>query len=249
MPVCLSRKTRRDIGRDNAICPGKQCRAVIVTLPLLALLVAACSEAELDDPDRATEISSATAPPVSPAKQASAPVAMREMSYVEREQEVTASFGKIEIRQIGHEGAAHAQPGHLDITYLDDDGNSAAQFLRAVRMGSWGRMGEWAIDDDFSQFPVIVAHGGGTWQGQTCDWVSLTELQPSGPVALLVFMAFSSNAGTGRELSEYAGKIGKVAEDGSFSVRFTGTKRNFRSSYRREGDNYLLAGGEALDGC
>ncbi|WP_298465851.1 hypothetical protein [uncultured Erythrobacter sp.] len=218
--------------------------AFIAALAVTATL-AGCGEPASSD-DTADQKVAVESEPSQPAPRATTAPAITQV--VEKERTITAPFGSVQIAQVSIENAAHAEAGRLHITYFDKDGEQSADYPKAVVMGSWGRMGEWSTEQKYSEFPVIVAEGGGTWQGYTCGWTSWTELQPSGPVELLRLQTFYSNDGTGREPEEFEATIGSPAPDGSFVVSFAGTKER-STKYRREGDAYIAVSGEELDAC
>ena len=96
----------------------------------------------------------------------------------------------------------------------------------------------------FSNWPVIVAQGGGTGQGYTCSSLILTELGPSGParlasVPLLYDDTGAKEDGTGRAIE---GKILNINKNQSFDVVYSGS-RAFSEHYVRSADGYAVAGG------
>jgi len=219
--------------------------AVSVAVLTIPAILAGCSEsAPADDAvDRVVAVETAlVAPTPSPTN------SYEIKEVVEKEQTLTASFGTSQIRQYSVENAAHAEGGRLQVTYFDKNGEHSADYPKAVVMGSWGRMDQWSVEQGYSDFPVIVAEGGGSWQGYTCVWTSLTELQPTGPVELLRLQTYYSNSGTERDPEKFEGTVGPPAADGSFVVSFEGTEK-FSTKYRREGDAYTVVSGEELDGC
>jgi len=116
-----------------------------------------------------------------------------------------------------------------------------------VRSGSFGQIAELSVSAKFGALPVIYAQGGGTWQGYTCGWTTLTELRPGGPAELVRVMTLYSD-GSRDDGESTEGKIADIVPGRSFAVNFTGS-RNFTARYERRGDRYVLAGGEALEGC
>lgn len=165
---------------------------------------------------------------------------------------VEAPFGPVLVNEGRVRDAAHVDAGTVAVHYLRREGSDfavARAFPKAVESGSNGAMAEMAVSDKFSDLPVIYAQGGGTWQGYTCSWTTLTELRPEGPAELVRFMDGYSNEGAvedGAESSE--GKIADIVPGRSFTVRFTGT-RAFTATYVRRGVKYVLEGGEELTGC
>lgn len=168
---------------------------------------------------------------------------------------VEAPFGPVLVSEGRVPDGSHADSGHVAIHYLAPQGRGyrvVQAYPDTVQAGSFGQMSELAVSRRFGALPVVYAQGGGTWQGFTCDWTSLVELRPSGPVGIVSFMdAFDdSGAAVDRAASTSQGKIVDIVPDRSFAVRFTGT-RAFTAIYRRQGDRYVLEGGDknALTGC
>ena len=163
---------------------------------------------------------------------------------------VDAPFGPVLVSQGHVPDASHADSGYVAVHYLraSDDGFTVARaFPEAVKSGSNGDMTEMAVSLNFADLPVIYTQGGGTWQGYTCGWTTLTELRPDGPAELVTVMTMyedSSRAGG----ESIAGKIADVVPGRSFTVRFSGS-REFTNTYERRGGRYVLAAGEALEGC
>lgn len=165
---------------------------------------------------------------------------------------VDAPFGPVLVSQGHVPDASHADSGYVAVHYLTaaDAGFTVARaFPEAVKSGSFGEMSEMAVSSKFGDLPVIYTEGGGTWQGYTCGWTTLTELRPDGPKELVTFMD-SYEDGNSDEGGSTAGKIADIVPGRSFTVTFTGA-RNFTAIYIRRGDRYVLQGGDdnALEGC
>lgn len=167
---------------------------------------------------------------------------------------VDAPFGPVLVSEGRVADAAHVDSGYVGAFYLRADGTGfalAKAYPEAVKSGSFGQMSEIAVSAKFSDLPVVYAQGGGTWQGYTCSWTTLTELRPEGPAELVSFMDSYSNEGAVEDGGEStSGKIADIVPGRSFNVRFTGS-RTFTASYVRRGNRYVLEGGEAnaLQGC
>lgn len=169
---------------------------------------------------------------------------------------VDAPFGPVLVNQGSVPDGAHADSGYVAVNYLRAHGAGFAlvhAYPEAVSSGSSGQLGEMAVSRRFSTLPIIYVQGGGTWQGYTCQWTSLTELQPGGPVELVSFMDSYDDAGAvsdGGDATSIEGKIADIVPGKSFRVHFTGT-RTFDALYVRHGDKYDLQGGDAnaLSGC
>jgi hypothetical protein len=220
---------------------SKAARAAIATL---AALLASCGEPSPETPADADVMQAGVALIDAP-DHTPQPIESRVFE---------APFGPVRITELAVEHPSHAHSGALSVTYLKrEDGKLSAirDFPLAVRSGSYGRLGTWTVDDRFSTLPVIVTEGGGTWQGQTCMWTTITELRPTGPVELITFQQSLSTDGLpDGEPQEVAGSIAAIERDRGFTVRFAGT-REFEATYRRQGDQYVTQGGDnrALHGC
>ncbi|MDE8654374.1 hypothetical protein [Novosphingobium album (ex Liu et al. 2023)] len=214
--------------------------AARVALACLAGTLAACQPPARDSDAQATETAAADAD----ASDAPAEV-------VTDTQVADAPFGAVRIEQVAISNASHADSGRLAISYLDGD-KVVKSYPKAVELGSFGAMSGFRIDRSFSDYPMVIAEGGGTWQGQTCAWTVLTELRPDGPVKVAEFESDYDNSGAvERSPTSIKGEITDVMPDQSFKVAFTGT-RNFTALYVRDGDKgYKLQGSkdQQLTGC
>lgn len=163
---------------------------------------------------------------------------------------VDAPFGPVLVSGGEVPDASHADSGYVAAHYLRADGDAFAvtrAFPDAVKSGSNGALTEMSVSGKFGPLPVIYAQGGGTWQGYTCAWTTLTELRAAGPSELVTFMTvYEDSTRAGGESIE--GKIADIVPGQSFAVRFSGS-REFTSTYVRRGGRYVLASGEALEGC
>lgn len=168
---------------------------------------------------------------------------------------VDVPFGPVLVNEGRVPDGSHADSGHVAIHYLVPEGRGyrvIGAYPDAVRSGSFGELGELAVSRKFGRLPVVYTQGGGTWQGYTCSWTTLTELGPKGPRELATFMDAYDDSGATVDGAggTTRGKITDIVPDRSFAVTFTGT-RSFTARYVRQGDSYVLEGGErnALTGC
>ena len=233
----------------------------------LALLAGACGSGTERTTDsgaqgtaNAANEAAAAAPSTEGMNQIAAERVTEQEAVIASSKRINAPFGPVEIVEHSFPDASHAQSGEIDVSYLRKTGDGtvvAKHFPATVRLGSFGSMSDWSVDNRFARYPVIVSNGGGTWQGQTCSWTVLTELRPEGPVELVSFENSYDNSGyigDDNENSEKAtsveSEIDGIEKDKSFTVRFTGTQ-NFTARYVRQGDKYRLDGGEdhQLSGC
>ncbi|HEX8450435.1 MAG TPA: SHOCT domain-containing protein, partial [Allosphingosinicella sp.] len=122
------------------------------------------------------------------------------------------AFGPVLISEGKVQDPAHVSAGKIAVHYLKPAGDRfevVRAFPAAVSTGSFGQVARWTLNPRFSNWPVIAAEGGGTWQGYTCSWLTLTELRPDGPAKLadvpLVYDDSGAKAdGSGRSIE---GKI------------------------------------------
>lgn len=170
---------------------------------------------------------------------------------------IDTPFGPVLVSQGGVPDAAHVESGHVGIFYLAPQGRGyrvVKSLPDAIQSGSFGQMSALSVSTKFATLPMVFAQGGGTWQGYTCSWTSLTELQPGGPVEVANFLDSYSNGGGGAsgedKPQETTGTIVNIVKDTSFDVRFTGS-RSFTAHYIRQSGKFVLQGGEAnaLQGC
>ncbi|MFL6843861.1 MAG: SHOCT domain-containing protein [Allosphingosinicella sp.] len=166
------------------------------------------------------------------------------------------SYGPVLVSEGKIDDAPHVATGKIAVHYLKANGERfevVRGFPAALSAGSFGQMSRWSVSSRFSNWPVVVAEGGGTWQGQTCSWLSLAELRPGGPVSLATVMLSSDNEGfvdDPSQATKIEGKILNVVRNQSFDVVYSGT-RAFSEHWVRQGDSYKVAGtGEsAMEGC
>jgi hypothetical protein len=157
------------------------------------------------------------------------------------------AFGPVLISEGKVQDPAHASAGKIAVHYLKPAGDRfevARAFPAAVATGSNGEVARWSLNPRFSNWPVIAAEGGGTGQGYSCSWLTLTELRPDGPVKvanvpLLYDDTGAKEDGTGRSIE---GKILNINKNQSFDVVYSGS-RAFSEHYVRGPSGYAVAGG------
>lgn len=161
---------------------------------------------------------------------------------------VSAPFGPVLLSEGQVTDAAHVSAGKIAIHYLKPAGDGFAvvkAWPSGVVTGSFGKVARWSVSHLFSDWPVIVSEGGGTWQGYTCSWAKLTELRPTGPVELATVPLSYSDEGARTDEGEartISGKIINVVQNQSFDVIYSGS-RSFSEHWVREGAGYRIAGG------
>ena len=96
---------------------------------------------------------------------------------------------------------SHADSGRVVVRYVD---RAATGFRRAAApevsesRGSWGAPPTWKLHRDLADAPMLAIEGGGTWQGQTCVWTALVELDADAPREVMVALTLhSSDTGEG----------------------------------------------------
>ena len=124
-------------------------------------------------------------------------------------------------------GESHADSGRVVVRYVE---RTATGFRRSAASevsegrASWGAAPTWKLRHDLADAPMLAIEGGGTWQGQTCMWTALVELDAEAPrEALVALTLHSSDTGAG----DYEAQIGR---DGSgLRLVYTGAiNRTFR---------------------
>lgn len=129
------------------------------------------------------------------------------------------------------EGSGEPYPpalGTLGIFYLREVAGPKFEEVRRwpdAAVGSiMGNPPQWKIRRDITDRPVIESTSGGVWQGYACDSITLTELAPGGPRALVTFdSAYDDSGAEGADGQRYDGAIVNVVRNRSFDVRFSGT--------------------------
>lgn len=112
----------------------------------------------------------------------------------------------------GHGGEGHGATGSLAIHYLKRTPQGferVGAWPALATGGSWGNPPEWAVRTDLMPGPAIVATGGGTWQGYSCEWADVVELTPTGPVLRAdgLHLSYSSGGALGDAGESYEGTI------------------------------------------
>jgi hypothetical protein len=162
---------------------------------------------------------------------------------------IETPFGPVLVSEGEVKDAAHVNGGRVAITYLRPEGDHYAvvrNFPEAVVTGSFGHVAKWSVSPRFSDWPVVVAEGGGTWQGYTCSTLTLTELRPAGPaeIANIPLVYDDSGAKTeGEEVTILEGKIVNIVKDQSFDVDYVGGAGFTEHYVRAGGGAYTLDGG------
>lgn len=160
------------------------------------------------------------------------------------------AFGPVLLSEGKVQDPAHVSAGKIAIHYLRPAGDRfevVRAFPAAIATGSFGQVARWSLSPRFSTWPVVVAEGGGTWQGYTCSWLTLTELRPGGPAQLArVPLAYDDRGAKEEEEEADAvsidGRILNVVKDQSFDVVYSGS-RSFSEHYVRSANGYAVAGG------
>ncbi len=160
------------------------------------------------------------------------------------------AFGPVLISEGKVQDPAHVSAGKIAIYYLRPAGERfevVRAFPAAVATGSFGQVARWSLNPRFSNWPVVVAEGGGTWQGYTCSWLSLTELRPDGPAQVATVPLAYEDSGAVADESQarsIEGKILNIVKGQSFDVVYSGS-RAFSEHYVRGAGGYAVAGGKS----
>ena len=123
--------------------------------------------------------------------------------------------------------------------------------LKAVESGSSGVIADVSVSTKFGALPMIVAEGGGTWQGYSCDLVRLVELAPSGPREVADIPIYYDDSGVNPDANKgttLTGEITNIQPGKSFDVVYSGS-RSFTESWVRSGDKFELAGETKMLSC
>ena len=147
--------------------------------------------------------------------------------------------------------AAHVTSGKVAAIYFGADGKVQARHLKALESGSSGVIADVSVSTKFGSLPMIVAEGGGTWQGYSCDMVSLVELTLSGPREVADVPTYYDDSGIDEKAETgvtLTGKIANIQPGKSFDVVYSGS-RSFTETWVRRGDKYELAGETKMLSC
>jgi len=147
--------------------------------------------------------------------------------------------------------AAHVTSGKVAAIYFGADGKVQRRDLKAVESGSSGVIANVSVSTKFGPLPMIVAEGGGTWQGYSCDLVRLVELTPTGPRELADIPTYYDDSAVNPDANKgttLTGKIANIQSGKSFDVVYSGS-RNFTETWVRRGDKYALAGETRMLSC
>jgi len=161
------------------------------------------------------------------------------------------AFGPVLISEGKVQNPAHVSAGRIAIHYLKPAGDRfevVRAFPSAVVTGSSGQVARWSVSPRFSNWPVIVAEGGGTWQGYTCSSLTLTELRPGGPAKVAEVPLVYDDTGAKEDPAQarlIEGKILNVVPGQSFDVVYSGA-RAFSEHYVRGPGGYAVAGGKSI---
>lgn len=186
-----------------------------------------------------------------------------DQTYVYAPERLEWIGGRAALISLGRNGNnCHACGGAMAVHYLRPESNGfrvTGAWLDTDASSSNGEPPhEIAIIRELSDYPVVYASGGGTWQGQTCTWARLVELRPEAPVTSDSILMSHSNAGnvdpvTGRTFGgdpaiEIEGRIVNIRRSRSFDVAFTGTER-FSETYRYRGNRWVGPDQESREAC
>jgi Short C-terminal domain len=161
---------------------------------------------------------------------------------------IQAPFGPILVSEGEIRDAPHVSGGRIAIAYLRAEGDHFAlvrSFPEAIVAGSFGHVGKWSVSPRFSDWPVIAAEGGGTFQGYSCSVLTLTELRPAGPAEIASIPLSYDDSGAKEDASEATkidGKLVNIVKDQSFDVAYSGSQA-FTDHYVSAGGAYTLDGG------
>ncbi|MCD2324539.1 hypothetical protein LQ953_10990 [Sphingomonas sp. IC-56] len=166
---------------------------------------------------------------------------------------IDAPFGPVLLRHGHNPDAGHSEPGVIAAYYLRAEGERFVlvnSYPDAAVSGSFGNLTRWSVSGAFTDLPVVVVEGGGTWQGCTVGLTDLIELRPIGPAVIASITTTFDPSGMTEDGGEaYTGTITDVRRDRGFTVRYKGTD-SFAERYVRRGNRFVIEGGESrITGC
>lgn len=153
------------------------------------------------------------------------------------------------------EDAAHVDSGALSIHYLK---RTASGFERTggwpefVWDGAFGNAPTWDLRTDIATDPAILTSSGGTWQGYSCEWSTLIELTPQGPVTRTEVIPTGYDSGGAVEDPKAAKTMSATViadqKGRSFIVRYRGD-RTVSVPYTLTGNRYVTTAKPDLLTC
>jgi hypothetical protein len=161
---------------------------------------------------------------------------------------IDTDFGPVLLSEGAVVDAAHVSAGKIAADYLKADGAGFAvahRYPKAVVTGSFGQVGEWSASDAYLPEKVIVAEGGGTWQGYSCSWGVITMLTSDGPKEVASFPLSYGNGGAiaeGEKEVGIEGKLTNIVKGHGFDIAYSGS-RNFTEHYSFADGKFVLQGG------
>jgi hypothetical protein len=164
---------------------------------------------------------------------------------------VEVEAGKVLVARGTVIDAAHVTSGKVATIYFSVDGKERSRNLKALESGSSGVIADVSVSSKFGPLPMIVAEGGGTWQGYSCDLVRLVELTPSGPREVADIPTYYDDSGVNPDANKgqtLTGKIGNIHPGKSFDIVYSGS-RTFTETWVRRGDKYELDGETKMLSC
>lgn len=90
---------------------------------------------------------------------------------------------------VAEQDGAHSNGGLLAIQYAKLANGVFSPFGRAIatETGSFGSLENWETRENLTSNPIVIAYGGGTWQGCTSTSATLIELTPERPLEQISF--------------------------------------------------------------
>ncbi|MGI8943029.1 MAG: hypothetical protein ACR2FJ_02115, partial [Qipengyuania sp.] len=164
---------------------------------------------------------------------------------------VEGGFALISEGALIESSGSHSTSGRLDVFYFGDRDEGIyvkERFPEAIRIGSWGAIGEWATSDKFTPNPVIYASGGFTGQGVTEGCTSLTELTAEGPRTVALIPDYYGGTSVDGEEFQTEGKISKILKGEGFDVVYAGTDSG-RLHYKWNGVKFTTDDKAVLSHC
>ena len=153
------------------------------------------------------------------------------------------------------ECTGHVCSGINSVHYLEGSISNYKVTGEWLNIGTGGTYGNaalsWGWSDAIASSPVLYTDGGGTWQGYSCSYASLTELTPKGPVELANFPVYYSNSGaTETGVMEVKGAVTSAEKDRSFTVSYSGLPKTVNEKYVRGKDGkYESVGKSKVPTC
>lgn len=165
---------------------------------------------------------------------------------------IRAGSGRILISE-GETEDCHGCFGRLAIHYVASSKGGfvvSGSWPHFVVGNGWGKPPDWSIRRDLLANPVIEVRTHFGNQGYDCDWISLVELTPTGPIVRLdtTVAGYDNTGAVGDEVGEKTAAVIVPGIAGGFSLRYRGSRAGQMNYVMIDGE-YKARGAQPLKKC